>query len=283
MMRNQGMRLLLCLVLACGADNSEAPPPETPAPETPEPTATVEPTPQPETPGTREAPATSRFPVGVWTMLVETYVTDDGFRYEALRGNQEHVALLENLVEAVGATDESVLSRDQALAFYINAYNVLTIHSVLELWPVQSVMQEEGFFDERSHVVAGTEMTLNDLENDVIRDQERFGEPRIHFAVNCASVGCPPLQREAFTADNLERLLAAGARSFVRASTQIDRARNRVQASKLFEWFADDFGGADGARAFIASQLEGEDAELVRNERTQIQHFEYDWALNAAE
>lgn len=282
MMRTLGMRLLLCLVLACGADNSESPPPETPEPE-PEPTATVEPTPQPEQPGTREAPATSRFPVGTWTLLLETYVGDDGFRYEALRGNEEHTALLENIVEAVGATDESVLSRNQALTFYINAYNVLTIHSVLELWPVESVMQEEGFFDERPHVVAGTEMTLNGLENDVIRDQERFGEPRIHFAVNCASVGCPPLQREAFTADNLERLLAAGAQSFVRSTTQIDRRRNRIEATKLFEWFADDFGGAEGVRTFIASQLEGEDAELVRQDSTRITHFEYDWALNAAQ
>ena len=285
MIRISGMRplllgLLVCSLLACGADNSESPPPEIPNRAAAEPTE--EPAPPREEPGTREAPPDHGFPEDAWNTILATYVTDAGFRYAALRGNDEHVAILGNVVRAVETADTSSFSRDEALAFYINAYNVLTIHSVLELWPVESVMQEEGFFDGRTHTVAGEEMTLNGLENDIIRSKERFGEPRIHFAVNCASVGCPPLQRESFTAENLERLLAAGAQSFVRNTTRIDRRRNRIEATKLFEWFADDFGGAAGVREFIASQLEGEDAELVRRDRTRITHFDYDWAINAA-
>lgn len=270
----------LLLVLACGADNSEAPPPETPEPQA-QAEEVAEPTPTPtEEPGTREAPPGPPFPTQAWNTILSTYVTDEGFRYEALRANEEHVGFLNNIVETVGSADLSTLSRDQALAFYINAYNVLTIHSVLELWPVESVMQEDGFFETRTHRVAGDEMTLNGLENEIIRDKERFGEPRIHFAVNCASVGCPPLQRQALTAENLESMLATATQAFVRSSTRIDRRRNRIQATKLFEWFADDFGDV---REFIASQLEGEDAEFVRRERTRIMHFDYDWALNAAE
>lgn len=277
--------LPLVFVLACGADNTESPPPQTPAPE-PEPVAEAEPEqeePQArntEVPGTREAPAVDSFPTADWTNLLATYVNDSGFRYEALRANEEHVARLAMIVERVGSIDTSGMERDRALAFYINAYNVLTINSVLELWPVESVMQEEGFFDARTHRVAGADMTLNALENEIIRDKERFGEPRIHFAVNCASVGCPPLQREAFTPENLETLLASATQAFVRGTTQLDRRRNRISATKLFEWFADDFGDV---REFIASQLEGEDADFVRRDRTRITHFEYDWALNSSE
>lgn len=281
MVRNHRMRLLpLVLALACGADNTESPPPETPQAET----VTEE---SEQTSATREAPPTEAPPsvpsfADTWNTILRTYVVDEGFRYEALLGNDEHKAQLATLVQHVGANDVSSYSRDQQLAFYINAYNILTINSVLELWPVESVMQEEGFFDARTHRVAGADMTLNALENDVIRDQERFGEPRIHFAVNCASVGCPPLQREAFTGPNLETLLASASQAFVRASTRLETGRNRIQATKLFEWFAADFGGADGVREFIASQLEGEDADFVRRPRTRIQHFDYDWALNAA-
>jgi len=212
-----------------------------------------------------------------WAAILEAYVTDDGgFRYEALRSNSEHVAALDAYVAAIAAANPEPWSMDARLAFYINAYNALTIHSVLELWPVTSVMQEDGFFEEREHEVAGETLTLNGLENEVIR--EGFSEPRIHFAVNCASKGCPPLHGEPFTAENLESNLETLTTEFVRSTTRI-RGR-RVQVSQLFEWFEGDFEEAGGVRAFLARYLEGEAKAAVENERTRITHFEYDWDLN---
>ncbi len=213
-----------------------------------------------------------------WGTIVSTYATEDGgFRYEGLLANEAHVAALAGTVAAIGEAQDQGWEQAEALAFYVNAYNALTVAAVLEAWPTESVMRVEGFFDTATHQVAGEAMTLNALENDILRS-DRFGEPRIHFIVNCASQSCPPLDRELYTAENLEAKLALAARSYVRATTEV--TSHTAKVSRLFEWFAVDFGGAEGVRAFVADQLEGAAAEHVRSERTTIGYQDYDWALN---
>ena len=214
-----------------------------------------------------------------WASILAEYVNDEGFRYAALHGNAEARAQLAAAVEAVGAMGDLSDQRDAHLAFLINAYNILTVSAVIERWPIEGVMQVEGFFDGIEHTVAGETMTLNTLENERIRAV--FGEPRIHFAVNCASTSCPPLRRELFTAENLEASLEEQARAFVRGSTSF-RGR-RATLSKLFEWFADDFEAGGGVREFVASRLDAEDTEKMRSERTRLQYADYDWSPNAAE
>ena len=214
-----------------------------------------------------------------WNTLLSTYVAEDGFRYEALKGHAEHRDLLARYVGQIGSASDSGWDRAEALAFYVNAYNALTVAAVIEAWPLESVMNVEGFFDTVEHRVAGASMTLNALENDIIRS-DRFDDPRIHFAVNCASKSCPPLATEAYTAANLESRMEAAARSYVRATTVV--SGRKAEISRLFEWFAEDFGGADGVRTFVAGRLEGDAAETVRNPRTTLGFHDYDWAINAA-
>ncbi len=170
-------------------------------------------------------------------------------------------------------------TRDARLAFYLNAYNLLVVHAVVARDPIASVMAVEGFFDRARHRVAGAERTLNELENDVIRGG--FREPRIHFALNCASESCPPLARAPYAAATLDATLERQTRAFVRASTRLDRAAGRVVVSRLFEWYADDFGGPDGVRRFVAARLDPDDAAFVRDAAHPLAHAEYDWALNA--
>lgn len=214
-----------------------------------------------------------------WAQVLRGFVTDDGgVRYAALAGDEEARGRLRAYVQAVGDASGEGWSRDEALAFYLNAYNALTMNAVLERWPIESVMQVEGFFDDRKHRVAGRELTLNQLENDILRS-EVYAEPRIHFAVNCASASCPPLRPEPFAAQELEAQLAAATRDFVRATTR--REGRTVWLSKIFEWFAGDFERVGGVRAFVASQLAGADAEAVRDPGTRLRYDEYDWALNA--
>lgn len=217
-----------------------------------------------------------------WAEILAAYVTDDGgFRYEALRANEAHTEALRALVDAVSSAEVEAASRDAKLAFYINAYNILVVHTVLERWPLESVLSSEGFFDGVEYPVVGTARTLNGLENDVIRDREVFGEPRIHFAVNCASAGCPPLANQPYTAATLEAMLARQTRAYVRGTSRLDRGASRVRVSQIFEWFAEDFGGPDGVRRFLAAHLEAPDASFVSDSRTTVGHFDYDWALNA--
>ncbi len=219
------------------------------------------------------------YPVELWNSIVSVYATEDGgFRYDALRQAEAHLAVLDEFIEAVGEATPDAWSREQQLAFYINAYNALTIRSVLELWPVTSVLSERGFFDRRTHTIAGEEMTLNDLENDIIR--ARFNDPRIHFVVNCASVGCPWLQNYAFTARNIENALDRHTREYV-ARTLVQQAdRSRMEVSSIFDWFESDFEVAGGVRAFIANHLEGDAGEYVSDESNRIRFFSYDWDLN---
>lgn len=267
-------RFLLVLVLLGGCSSPE-PRNTTPSTRTPTPVpAAPAAEPEPE-----EEPSAEGFDTAAWETLLDAYVTDDGgFRYAALRGNEADVARLAEVVAAVGGASPDTWSRDAQLAFYLNAYNVLTVNAVLAHWPLESVMSVEGFFDAEPHRVAGADRTLNALENDIIRDGERFGEPRIHFGVNCASVGCPWLSGDAFTAANLETQLAALSESFVRRTTRLEGGALHV--SQIFEWFAADFA-PDGVRAFLAARLEGELAERARDEDTELAHDEYDWALNA--
>jgi len=216
-----------------------------------------------------------------WRTLLDAYATSDArFRYRALRENPAHVALLTELVASIGAATPASWSRDEQLAFYINAYNVLVVRTVIDRWPIESVMRSEGFFDGATYSVAGLERTLNALENEVIRGPT-FNEPRIHFAVNCASIGCPPLRGSPYTAAGLDAQLHEQAEAFVRTTSRIDRGERRVSVSQLFEWFADDFAPAGGVRAFLVAHLEGDDRELVRDAAIAISHFEYDWALNS--
>lgn len=215
--------------------------------------------------------------VAGWGDVLETFVTDDGgFRYAALRANDVATAKLDAYLGYVAGIDTDALSRDARLALLINAYNAYTVKSVLELWPVESVLSEDGFFDGRTHLVAGAAMTLNQLENDHIR--ARFEEPRIHFLVNCASTGCPPLADVPVTADNLETLLESHARSYVRAS--FSRGEGSFSTSQIFDWFAGDFEASGGVREFIARYLDADDAEFVRDPANEMRHTEYDWSLN---
>lgn len=273
--------LLVLLTLHAACDRPAASEPEPSSGETNEPAeATSEGS---DDGASRAAPAPARRvpppALSEWGTIVATYVTGDGgFRYEALRANEAHLAALERTATAIGGAEDQGWETPEALAFYVNAYNALTVAAVLEAWPIESVMRVDGFFDTATHTVAGESMTLNALENDILRS-DRFGEPRIHFVVNCASKSCPPLDREPYTAENIEAKLALATRSYVRATTEL--TSHTAKVSRLFEWFAEDFGGADGVRTFVADQLEGDAAEHVRSSRTTIGYQDYDWALNA--
>ena len=214
-----------------------------------------------------------------WQTVLTNYVTaDGGFRYEALMASAADMANLDTFVAWAAGVSTTGWSRESELAFLINAYNANTVKSVVDLWPVESVLSEEGFFDGRQIVVAGMTLTLNGLENDQIR--ARFGEPRIHFLVNCASVGCPWLINERVHGDNLEALLERQATSYVRRTSAFDRETNTATVSAIFDWFAGDFEAGGGVRAFLAARLPDGDAAFVTDESTTIAFAEYDWNLN---
>ena len=243
-------------------------------------TAQADAAPAPATvaPAEAEAPATADATAG-WDALLHTFVTaDGGFRYKALAADEASMAKLKAFTEQAATADASKLSREEALAFYINAYNATTIAEVLKLWPVKKVTEEPGFFDKTKHLIAGESLTLNDLETTRIRAP--YKEPRIHFLVNCASASCPVLVGEAITAANLETLLERQATEYVTRTT-LFKGKKGLEISSIFDWYKEDFGGPEGVRAFIAAHVAPEQRDFVSDSANKIGFFNYDWNTNA--
>ncbi len=168
-------------------------------------------------------------------------------------------------------------TREEKLAFYINAYNLLTIQLILDNWPLKSIRDIGSFFSGPWDVVMLTnsegELTLDDIEHKIIRS---LGEPRIHFAVNCASVSCPDLRNEPYTAAALDQLLEQQTLGFLSQpgkGFRVDRGNARV--SKIFKWYGEDFDDLGGVEAYVRQKVSAEFDDLKTN-------LPYNWQLNGS-
>jgi uncharacterized membrane protein YdjX (TVP38/TMEM64 family) len=187
-------------------------------------------------------------------------------------------------------------SSEERLAFWINAYNACMLRLVIDHYPIEkagglfariknsvagrpanSVWQIPDVFTRPHCMVAGDERSQDEIEHEIIRP---MGEPRIHFAINCAARSCPPLWPEAYTAERLGEQLDRAVTRFIESAEHFRLEGQTLQLNRVLDWFIDDFGGREGLRAFLASYLPGAEAESVRDSETDIEFFEYDWTLN---
>jgi hypothetical protein len=277
---------LLPVAAAQPAPQPTTEPGEPPSVETPEAPETPETPEATETPETPEAPPTPEVPAleddwnhTAWNTVVSTYVDDAGrVDYAGLKANAEHSALLDAYTAWIASTDIGDLGDADKLAFYINAYNALVVNAVLDAYPIDSVEAVPGFFDMATYVVAGTDMTLNQLENDVLR--EDFEEPRIHFALVCAAVSCPPLRNEAYVGSSLDEQLEDQTVDFIRATTVIDEDNRQIHLSKIFEWYYPDFEWQGSVRGFVGRRLPEAGGAALRRTTNFLIYDDYNWALN---
>lgn len=193
-------------------------------------------------------------------------------------------------------------SKPQQMAFLINAYNGYTLELILQHYPVKSIKDIGGVFDNRwkrkFFKLLGADSFLDRIEHEMLRKPGSYNEPRVHFAVNCASIGCPMLREEAFVADKLDKQLEEQAVRFLS-----DRSRNRysngkLEVSMIFNWFKEDwtsgYQGFDGKTPAITSREDyfaryakvladkPEDQKKIADKATPISHLDYDWNLNGA-
>ena len=217
---------------------------------------------------------------------LKTYVDDKGL--VAYTGIAEDRAF-KVYVQSLQSADLDSMSRDGQLAFWINAYNAVTIDKVIRFKPKKSVRETlipgvwtgTKFFTTREHTVAGNQLSQDDIEHELLRKQ--FKDPRIHFAIICASSGCPPLPRFAYTGENVQAKLEAETRKYInsRRGTRIDDAENTLYLSKLFDWFAGDFEFKSGSvLEYIKPYLDEETRNFLDRNPT-IAYLDYDWSLNA--
>lgn len=227
-----------------------------------------------------------------WSQLLETYVkpSPDGLNrvdYAAWKA-KGHTAL-RGYVATLEATDVTTLGRAEAFAFWSNLYNAKTIDVVLDAYPVESIRDISlggslfssftgGPWDAEVTSVNGMALSLNNIEHDILRPL--FSDPRIHYAVNCASVGCPNLATSAFTGAELEAQLEAAARDYVNNPRGVTVTASGVRASKIYSWFAEDFGDNEtDLIRHLARYADGETATALQS-ATDIDGYDYDWNLN---
>lgn len=183
-------------------------------------------------------------------------------------------------------------SREQRLAFLINSYNAFTVKLVLDHYPVRSIKDIGGLFSspwKQAFIpLVGRTLTLDQLEYSLIRAPGEFDEPRIHFAVNCASLGCPALRPEAFVAERLHDQLEDSQRRFLsdRSRNRFDANRETFLVSKIFDWYEEDFVRRWGSLEEYFNQhsaLMAEQRGILQHARkSKIEFLDYDWSLNQA-
>ncbi|MEQ9547066.1 MAG: DUF547 domain-containing protein [Marinobacter sp.] len=233
--------------------------------------------------------------------LTEATTPDGGlvsaFDYEAALAASQTQALLADQREQLAEFDIGTLKgKAESIAFWINAYNFFMVNQILTDRPggelVGSVWDYGGrvnpfvdsVFERRSFVIGGQEFSLSEIEKNILLGKEYankgWKDARIHFAVNCASVGCPPLRQVVYTADNLEDLLTENTRRAFRTDRHLIVDGDTLHVTELFKWYDEDFKEVSGSRkAFIKAWADSSRADRVEA-TTEMAFIDYDWALN---
>lgn len=229
-----------------------------------------------------------------WTRLLQAYTrpSDDGvvrFDYAGLAARDR--AALDGYIARLVGLPVSTLNRGEQQAYWINLYNALTVQVVLDHYPVSSILKigiSPDFFSigpwgKKLVTVEGTPVSLDDIEHRILRPI--WQDPRIHYAVNCASIGCPNLIDTAYTADRMDALLEANAIAYVNHPRGVELRGGTLTVSSIYDWFQEDFGGSE--TGVLAHLREFAGPELARALRLAIEidgyDYDYDWSLNDTE
>ena len=216
-------------------------------------------------------------------------------------------AALKSYLDSVSKVTEAefnAFSKPQRMAFLINAYNGYTVELILQNYPVKSIKDIGGTFDNRwkrkFFKLLGQDFYLDKIEHETLRKPGAYDEPRVHFAVNCASIGCPALRNEAFTADSLDKQLEEQTVRFLsdRSRNRFDSKEGKLEVSMIFKWFKEDwesgYKGFDGKTQAIKSREDyfaryakvladsPADQQKIVDGKAAISFTDYDWSINAA-
>ncbi|MEO0946823.1 MAG: DUF547 domain-containing protein [Cyanobacteria bacterium J06641_5] len=245
------------------------------------------------TPAVDDLPAT--FTHQSLAAVLETYVERGRVDYAALQDNCQQLYRFNASLAQVKPEAYAQWSEAKRVAFWIDAYNALTLQVILAHYPTRSILVVPGAWTRFNFDIAGQELTLNAIEHEILRQQ--FNEPRIHMALVCASHGCPPLRSEPYSGDRLNAQLDDNTQMFLRdpANFAIDREKNTVTLSAIFKWFGQDFvatygdevayagySPAQGATLnFISRFLNPADREFLASGSYRVTYARYDWSLNS--
>ena len=225
--------------------------------------------------------------------LLKKHVKGDRVDYAALKKDRAPLDAYVDRVAKLGRPELEKLSRDEQMAFWINAYNAITLRSIVDAYPIEgsffslhprnSIRQIDDVWT-RKHTVASRQLSLDEIEHEILRKQ--WKDPRVHAAVNCASRSCAALRNEAYAGAKLDAQLDDATRCALAdpSRNRIDPQRGKVELSKAFEWFGEDFGVKQDERAildFVARYGRPEWKEFLEGfDPDDVDFLDYDWSLN---
>ena len=228
-------------------------------------------------------------------LLTEVVDSKSKVDYESLvRSPQALDAIYADVAARSPESDPEAFPTEEArFAYWLNAYNIAVLYGVKEVYPIDSVMDYKpfsvfslvdggGFFAARKYVFGGKGYSLYKLENGVIR--KRFSDPRLHFALNCASTSCPDLAREPFVAERLDSQLEKQTQAFInsRKGVQIDHKAMKIRISAIFDWYSEDFEKDGGDALSYVEKYFSNKQELrkAKEDGYELAFLPYDWSLN---
>ena len=250
---------------------------------------------QPGLPDSRHSP---------WTTLLKKHVLPlrggqaSQLRYAGMAADRAALKAYLDSLSAVSAATFQAGSAAQQMAFLINAYNAFTVELILTRYPDLASIKDLGSllqspWKPKWIPLLGGKVSLDEIEHEMLRAKGRYNDPRVHFAVNCASIGCPALREEAFVAERLDAQLDEQALRFMsdRSRNRYNPARQRLEVSKIFDWFGEDFRlghqGMTSLPVFLGRYADvladaPADRDRVRRGQAPVAFLDYDWKLNDA-
>ncbi|MBJ6369657.1 DUF547 domain-containing protein [Snuella sedimenti] len=208
---------------------------------------------------------------GLWNAFLQTYVSKEGLvNYKSIQSNPEHLNTYLNTITKT--PPQSHWTKQETLAYWVNAYNAFTIKLIIDNYPLNSIKDIKNPWDKKFITIKNKTLSLNQIEHDILRN---MNEPRIHFAIVCASMSCPKLYNEAYNAKNLEAQLNKAAKHFLNDTTKNKITKNKLELSKLFKWFSSDFK-QNGKLVDFLKQY----SDIDISKKAKITYKDYNWNLN---
>lgn len=215
----------------------------------------------------------------LWQNILDDYLIESGSQtlFQYAKVTDADKKNLQNYLSTLNSLDPRRFNRAEQYAYWVNMYNALTVNLILENYPLKSITKLGGLFSfgpwgDNIVVINSKKLTLNDIEHRILRPI--WQDPRTHYAVNCASLGCPNLQSKVFTAENTQQLLDKAAADFINSMKGAKMHKEGIQLSSIYDWFNSDFGDNQALFQHLAkyrSDLNNYSGEIS---------FDYDWRLN---
>jgi len=237
-----------------------------------------------------DAASSATIDASEWDRLIKTYLRPDPdgvdvFDYAAVTAADRDA--LKGYLDGMQAVPISTFNRTEQMAYWLNLYNALTVQVILDHYPVESIRDidtspgwfSDGPWDEKLIRIENEQLTLNDIEHRILRPI--WQDARIHYGVNCASIGCPDLQLDAFTGSNLEPLLEKAARDYINDARGVSIANGRIRVSSIYDWFFEDFGGTEDTLIAHLIRYAAPELRAGLKEVGELHESDYDWRLNA--